>query len=92
MVYIFLIIQAPTTYLVEYPHDRDSEGNERAHLGLRFQAQKWHFLQGEIHLRCNAVLHRYVKDVNHKGRAFSPFHSHHEYPLEQSSSISKFNF
>ncbi|XP_045124489.1 uncharacterized protein LOC123512273 [Portunus trituberculatus] len=60
--------QAPQDYLVEYHPHPDAEGRVASRLGLRFNAQEWHFPDGRLALRCSASLHPlYREEAHHEG-------------------------
>ncbi|XP_071538519.1 cell adhesion molecule 2-like [Panulirus ornatus] len=65
--------EAPQDYLVQYPATVDQSGRYEAQLGLQFRAERWHFVDDRVTLRCTASIHRlYEEEVHHSGVVVHP--------------------
>lgn len=65
--------QAPQDYLTQYPVAADPSGRYESRLGLLFRAERWHFVEDRVSLRCTAAVSRlYHKDAIHSGVVIRP--------------------
>ncbi|XP_042879159.1 cell adhesion molecule 2-like isoform X1 [Penaeus japonicus] len=65
--------EAPQDYLVSYPSHVDRDRRVEAKLGLLFRAERWHFNEENMTLRCTASIHSlYEKEVHHSGIVVEP--------------------
>ncbi|XP_069944116.1 cell adhesion molecule 3 [Cherax quadricarinatus] len=65
--------QAPQDYLAQYPPTSDNSGRFESRLGLQFRAERWHFVEDHVRLRCTASIHPlYLEEVHHSGVVVHP--------------------
>ncbi|XP_042228668.1 uncharacterized protein LOC121870779 [Homarus americanus] len=65
--------EAPQDYLIKYQVHADQSGRFEARLGIQFRAERWHFINDRVTLRCAASIHRlYQKEVHHSGIVVHP--------------------
>ncbi|XP_066945783.1 uncharacterized protein [Macrobrachium rosenbergii] len=65
--------EAPQDYLIRYPQKQDSSGMYEAKLGLLFRAERWHFDEDRVTLRCTAAIQKfYQREGHHIGVVVHP--------------------